>query len=236
MRAGFPLRTIVAASIILLVVPALIVWGAAVLQDRKYYFISLLIILCALLPFVLIFERRRPQAREIVVIAVLAAIAVAGRSAAFMLPEFKPVIALVIITGVCFGGEAGFLVGVVTAFVSNFFFGQGPWTPWQMFSFGIIGFLAGVLFTRGRLAAKKISLCVFGAFSAFFIYGIIMDTASVLIYQGHFNRGLLLASYAAGLGFNAIHALSTVVFLWLLAGPMIEKLERIKKKYGLLEP
>ena len=234
-RVRLPARTIVAAAIIVLVVPALIALGMAVLGDRKYYFISLLIIFCAMLPFVMIFEHRRPQAREIVIIAILAAIAVAGRSVAFMLPEFKPVIALVIITGVCFGGEAGFLVGVVTGFVSNFFFGQGPWTPWQMFSFGIIGFLAGVLFARGRLQSKKSALCVFGAISAFFIYGGIMDTASVLILQGHFNWWLLLASYAAGLGFNAIHALSTVVFLLLLSGPMIEKLERIKIKYGLVE-
>lgn len=207
----------------------------AVLGDRKYYFISLLIILCALLPFVMIFEQRRPQAREIVIIAVLAAIAVVGRSAAFMLPEFKPVIAIIIITGVCLGAEAGFLVGVITAFVSNFFFGQGPWTPWQMFSLGIIGYLAGVLFAGRRLPVKKTTLCVFGALCAFFIYGVIMDTANVLIYQGHLNRGLLWASYAAGLGFNAVHALSTVIFLGLLSGPMIEKLERIKIKYGLVE-
>ncbi len=208
-----------------------------ILGDQKYYFISLLIILCAMVPFVMIFENRRPQAREIVIIAILAAIAVAGRSVAFMLPEFKPVIALVIITGVCFGGEAGFLVGAVTGFVSNFFFGQGPWTPWQMFSFGIIGFLAGALFVRGGLRPGKVALCIFGAASTLLIYGGIMDTASVLIiYQGQFSKALLLASYAAGLGFNMIHALSTVVFLLILSGPMIEKLERIKRKYGLIEP
>jgi energy-coupling factor transport system substrate-specific component len=208
-----------------------------ILGDQKYYFISLLIILCAMVPFVMIFEHHRPQAREIVIIAVLAAIAVAGRSVAFMLPEFKPVIALVIITGVCFGGEAGFLVGAITAFVSNFFFGQGPWTPWQMFCFGIIGFLAGILFSRRGQKPGKITLCIFGVICTLFIYGGIMDTASVLIiYQGHFSKALLLASYAAGFGFNAIHALSTVVFLLILSGPMIEKLNRIKRKYGLIEP
>ncbi|MBP1760551.1 MAG: metal ion transporter rane-spanning subunit, partial [Firmicutes bacterium] len=132
-------RTLIAAGLILLVIPAVIALGMVVLEDRKYYFVSLLIIICAMVPFVMIFEHRRPQAREIVIIAMLAALAVAGRSVAFMLPGFKPVIALVIITGVCFGGESGFLVGAITAFVSNFFFGQGPWTPWQMFCFGIIG-------------------------------------------------------------------------------------------------
>jgi energy-coupling factor transport system substrate-specific component len=229
-------RTLTATGLILFVIPATIALGVYILDDRKYYFISLLIILCAMLPFVMIFEHRKPQAREIVVIAVLAAIAVAGRSAFFMLPAVKPVIALVIIAGVCFGGESGFLVGVITGFVSNFFFGQGPWTPWQMFSFGIIGFLAGVLFSKGLLQQKKLTLCVFGALSTLFIYGGIMDTATVLIYQGYLTRALLLASYASGFWFNIVHALSTVAFLLIISGPMIEKLERIKIKYGLIEP
>ena len=142
-------RTLAAALMILLAVPLTIFVGYYYLGDRKYYFISMLILLETMLPFVLVFEQRKPQPRELIVIAVLCAIAVAGRAALFMLPQFKPVVALVIIAGVAFGGEAGFLVGAMTAFVSNFFFGQGPWTPWQMFGFGIIGFLAGVLFKKG---------------------------------------------------------------------------------------
>ena len=86
----------------------------------------------------MIFEDRKPQAREVLLIAVMAAIAVVGRMAFFMLPQFKPVTAIVIITGISLGAEAGFLTGAVAGFVSNFFFGQGPWTPWQMFAFGII--------------------------------------------------------------------------------------------------
>ena len=92
-----------------------------------------------MLPFFLVFENRRPQAREVVVIAVMAALAVAGRAAFFMLPQFKPTAAIVIIAGVGLGAEAGFLTGALAGFVSNFFFGQGPWTPWQMFAFGIPG-------------------------------------------------------------------------------------------------
>ena len=65
-----------------------------------------------------------------------------------MLPQFKPVLALTIIAGVAFGGEVGFLVGAMTMLTSNMIFGQGPWTPWQMFAMGIIGFLAGVLFKK----------------------------------------------------------------------------------------
>lgn len=70
-----------------------------------------------MIPFFMVFEKRKPQARELIIIATLSAIAVAGRAAFFMLPNFKPVCAIVIIAGVCFGAESGFLVGAVSGFV-----------------------------------------------------------------------------------------------------------------------
>ena len=188
-----------------------------------------------MLPFALVFESRKPQARELIVIAVLCAIAVAGRAAFFMLPQFKPVVALVILAGVCFGGETGFLVGAVTGFVSNFFFGQGTWTPWQMFAFGIIGFLAGVLFRKGLLRKTRGALCIYGGVAAILIYGGIMNPASVLMWQANPNGAMILSAYLMGLPFDLIHAAATVFFLWFLSGPMIEKLDRIKVKYGLIE-
>ncbi|MPM89871.1 hypothetical protein SDC9_136986 [bioreactor metagenome] len=188
-----------------------------------------------MLPFVMIFESRRPQARELIVIAVLAAIAVAGRAAFFMLPQFKPVVAVVIIAGVCFGAESGFLVGAVAGFVSNFFFGQGPWTPWQMFCFGIIGFLAGILFQKGILKKTRASLCIYGGLSTFFIYGGIIDIGSLLIFTSHFSWKALMATYITGFWFNMVHAVATVFFLYFISQPMIEKLDRIKIKYGLIE-
>lgn len=224
-----------AAGLILIAVPLTIFVGMYYLGDRKYYFISLLIILETMLPFAMVFEQRRPKARELVVISVLCAIAVAGRTAFFMLPQFKPVVALVILAGVCFGGETGFLVGAVTGFVSGFFFGQGPWTPWQMFAFGIIGFLAGVLFQKGLLQKTKGSLAVFGAIAAFVVYGGIMNTATVLLGQARPTKEAFLSAYLMGIPFDLIHAVSTVFFLWFLSAPMIEKLDRIKTKYGLME-
>ena len=229
-------RTFLAAVLLLLVTPGTILFGVFCLDDRKYYFISFLIIIYCLLPLVLIFEKRRPQARELLVVTVLAAIAVAGRAAFFMLPQFKPVVAIVIITGVCFGAEAGFLVGAVTGFVSNFFLGQGPWAPWQMFSFGLIGFLAGQLFRTGLLKKERLSLCLYGGLSAFFIYGGIMDLGSLLMFTPKLSWSALLAVYISGLWFNAVHAAATIFFLFVLSRPLIEKLERIKIKYGLLEP
>ncbi len=230
----FSKRTIFTALFVLILIPLTIFLGSRFLDNRKYYIISLLVIAETFIPFCMVFESRKPKARELVVISVLCAIAVAGRAVFFMLPQFKPVVALVIVAGVCFGGETGFLVGAVTGFVSNFFFGQGPWTPWQMFSYGIIGFIAGVLFQKGILKRNKISLSVFGFLSTLIIYGGIMNPASVIMWQNKITWEMLVLAYSSGIAFDLIHSLSTAVFLFLLSEPMIDKLERIKTKYGLI--
>ena len=228
-------RTKIATLLILFLIPITIFIGIYYLGDKKYYFISLLIILETMIPFAFAFENRKPKARELVIISSLCAIGVVGRTAFFMLPQFKPVAAIVIISGVAFGGETGFLVGAITAFVSNFFFGQGPWTPWQMFSFGIIGFLAGIMFQKGILRKTKTDMCLFGFVATFVIYGGIMNPASVIMWQSNININMVLSSYVMGMPFDFIHAVSTVFFLFFAAEPMLEKLERIKIKYGLIE-
>ncbi len=228
-------RTLAGLAAVLLAVPLTIFAGIYFFDDRKYYFISLIIILETMLPFAMTFEGRKPQARELVIISVLCAVGVAGRAAFFMLPQFKPVAAVVIIAGVCFGAETGFLVGAVTAFVSNFFFGQGPWTPWQMFAFGIIGFAAGILFKKGLLRKTRGSLCIFGGLAVLVIYGGIMNPASVIMWQAKPDAAMFISAYAMGLPFDLIHAASTVFFLWFAAPPMIEKLDRVKVKYGIIE-
>lgn len=226
-------RTFFASIITLLLIPLTIFIGIFYLGDRKYYFISLLIILETMLPFALIFENRKPQARELVIISGLCAIAVAGRVAFAMVPQFKPVIALVIIAGISFGGETGFLVGAITAFVSNFYFSQGPWTPWQMFAFGITGFFAGVLFQKGILRRNKYEICIFGFLATLFLCGAILNTGTVIMSQNKITMGMILSSIAVGLPMDLIHAASTAIFLWFALEPMCEKLERIKEKYGL---
>lgn len=227
-------RTFLSAVLILFIIPATILIGVFILNDRKYYFISLLIVIYTLIPFFMVFENKKPQARELIIIAVLAAIAVAGRAAFYMLPQFKPVVAIVIIAGVSFGAESGFLVGAVAGFVSNFFFGQGPWTPWQMFCFGIIGFLAGILCKRGVLKKTKLALCIFGGLATFVIYGGIINLGSLLIFTSQLSINALLAAYISGFWFDIIHAVATVVFLYFISQPMLEKLDRIKNKYGLI--
>ncbi len=228
-------RTIASVLLIVILIPLTIWIGITFFENRKYFVISLAIAVYCMLPFFLIFEGRKPQARELLTIAVLVAIAVAGRAAFFMLPSFKPVVAVTIISAVCFGAESGFLVGALSMLCSNMLFGQGPWTPWQMFATGIIGFLAGVLFQKGWLKARKISLCIYGFLATVFIYGGIMNPASLVMTSYAITKQNLLAIYMSGLPVDLTHATATVLFLWIASKPMIEKLERIKVKYGMIE-
>ncbi len=227
-------RVLLTIFLILFLMPLTIYAGVSFLGDRKYYFTSLMIILEAMIPFCMMFESRKPKARELVTISVICGIAVAGRMAFFMLPQFKPTVAIIIIAGVCFGGETGFLVGAISGFVSNFFFGQGPWTPWQMFALGIIGFFAGMLFKEGMLKKTKAVLSVFGFLMTVFVYGGIMNPASIIMVQNKIIWEMIAASYIAGLPLDIIHAFATAFFLWFIAEPMMEKIERIKIKYGLV--
>lgn len=204
----------------------------ALWKNKQYYLTSVIIILLAFAMLFARFERRRPQAREIVILAVMTALAVAGRAAFYWAPQFKPVCAIVIITAVAFNAEAGFITGAAAGLVSNFFFGQGPWTPWQMLGFGLVGFFAGLIFYDKEV--KKLPLLLYGFFSVFIVYGVIVDTGSLFMYSQAVSWKALLAMYASGLVFNLIHAAGTVIFLWLLSDPLLSKLKRIKIKYGML--
>ena len=182
-------RRIVSIVLLLVFVPAVIAVGMLEFNDRYYYITASLIIICSFIPFLMLFEKRRPR----------------------------------------------FITGALTAFVSNMFFGQGPWTPWQMFALGLLGFISGLVFRKDiRTKTQRAILCLYGALSTFFIYGGIMDSAYVLMAGSEPTLAALLAAYASGLPFNLIFAGATVVFLLVLTRPILNKLRRIKKKYGLL--
>ena len=232
-RGGQTAALIAAAAVL---VPGLIALGVSVWDDRKFYIVSILIIIACMIPFALRFERRSPQPRELVLLAAMIALGVAGRAAFYMAPQFKPIAAITIITGIAFGAESGFVAGAMIAFVSNFIFGQGPWTPWQMEALGLLGLLAGLFFHRkdGGLP-KLVPLLIFGFLSVMLIYGPIVDTSTVFTVYGTPTVKLLLAAFASGLIPNLVHAGATVVFLLLLARPLLKKLNRVRVKYGLLE-
>lgn len=230
-------KNILVMVVCILAAAATIWMGKAVLSDRKYYFISFLVLIEMMIPFGVAFETRKVSARDLVTVAVLCALAAVGRTAFFMMPNFNPVIAIVIISGVAFGCETGYITGAVTMLVSNMVFGQGPWTPWQMFSMGLVGFAAGLVFNNSKIRGEqltRLSLCVFGGFCCIIIYGGIMNPASVIMWQPAVNLQMILAAYVTGFPFDVVQGFATVLFLWLMACPFLEKLDRIKIKYGVL--
>ena len=227
------IRVIISLSIIFIVIPLVMYAGITMFGDRKYYFISIMIMILACVPFVLSFERRKPQPREILTIAVMSAISVAGRCLFVVTPGFKPVAAITAITGFSLGAEAGFLTGATSALVSNMFFGQGPWTPFQMFTWGMIGFIAGLLGKTGVMH-KKIPLILFGIFAGvFFSFG--MDIWGSVSLYGVFSWEAYVLALSSAVPFTIVYAISNIIFLLLLTKPISEKLERIKHKYGILQ-
>ena len=201
------------------------------LPGRKYYITTTLIIIELMLPFFLSFEGRKPQARELVILAVLCALAIAGR-VVFPIPHFKAVFAIIIITAIAFGPEAGFMVGAITAFASNFFYGQGPFTPWQMFAYGAGGMLAGFLFRKGWLPRKPWVMALFGFCAVLFWIGPILDSSSLFIMLSRITWKAIVTVYTSGLFINFCQALCTAAVLLLLGKPLLAKLERVKLKYG----
>lgn len=180
---------------------------------------------------------KRQRERELVVIAVMTAIAVVSRSLFYMLPQVKPMAAVIMITGAALGRRAGFVTGALSALLSNFIFGQGPWTIWQMVAFGVLGYCSGYLFYRVSLERKRriLLFAIYGGVSVFLLYGLIMDTGSAIMYTRQVSKEILLATYATGVPFNAVHGLSTFCFLLVMSSAIMKKLNRVKKKYGVFE-
>ena len=225
--------TIAALIVFLLLIPATLLLGRQ-LPGRSYYITGTLVIIEALVPFIMAFEGRKPQARELVVIAVLCAIAVAAR-AAIPLPHFKPMFAVIILSGFAFGAETGFLVGAVSAFASNFFYGQGAYTPWQMMAYGAAGLAAGLFFQRGWLKRRRLPMAIFGFFCVLLLVGPLLDTCSVFLTLTEITPKTAWPLYLSGFPVNASQAVCTFITILLLGEPLLEKLDRVKLKFGFTE-
>ena len=284
------------AVLIFLVIPALIALTVFLGSKRLYMPLSLL-----MAPFFMIFERRRPRAREVVLIAMMSALTVASHTFFHIAFPVQIGTAMVIISGISLGPEAGFLIGAMSRFVCNFYMGQGAWTPWQMFCWGLLGFLAGlafnreiskqnsignfkkmmapvlcvifselvayisflvwpgndktffgwrvylfgiiglllaVIFQKGKLKTDNITMAVFTFVVTFVIYGGIMNFAAMCLSMnepGSLGIGVkaLKALYVSGVGYDFYHALTAAICVFVIGTPMVNKLERIKIKYGI---
>ena len=200
----------------------------------KYFFLlSSAMILLSMYPIFHRFEKRSLQAEEVILIAVLSALGAVARIPFSALPSIQPTSFIIILTGVIFGGETGFLVGALSALASNLVLGQGPWTLWQMFAWSMMGLSSG-LFHRRRYTKGSFSLCLFG-FIWGFLFGWIMNIWSVVSFFDQLTLPLLLTSMATSLYFDLAHALSNVIFLLLFSKSWFQILGRIQVKYGLLK-
>jgi len=295
-------RTSLSAALIFIAIPLVIILGATLLKDRNYILISLIILALTMLPFFLIFERRKPKAREIVLIAVMCAITVSAHLICSVTIPLRAGTAIIIAGGIALGPEAGFLIGALGRFVFNFYTGQGPWSPWQMFCWGLLGFLSGLSFNRVNLEKKKsrsfsavmgpVMCVIFAVMIAYLLYvvfppsdgatflgwrlyvfgaigllaGVIMQRkrlpvddftlslftffTTFIIYGGLMNIFTLISTsgmpgspqvsweslkiyYISGVPYDFGHALSASVFNFIFGEKLIQKLERIKLKYGI---
>ena len=226
--------TLASLLTLFVLIPATLFLGTQV-KGRWYYLISTMIIMELMLPFFFRFEARRPQARELVILTVMAALAVVSRVVFAFSPYLKTITGIIMITGIAFGPEAGFLTGAVAAFASNFFFSQGPWTPWQMFAYGFGGFLAGVIFHNHRNWAKPWVLAPFGFLTILLLVGPMLDSCTVFTMLSKFTVKNVLAVYAAGVGYNVTHGIGAALTLFFVSRPLLGKLDRLQTKYGILE-
>ena len=209
-----------------IIIPFLATLGSVAMFEKRHIIISLAVAVFSLLLFSAGFEKKSTGSRRMVIVAIMTALCIVGS----FIPLFKPVTAITVITAVYLGSEAGFLTGALAAFLSNFYFGQGPWTAFQMLAWGLIGLIAGYL--AEPLKRHRMLLMIYGAISGI-LYSFVMDIWTVLWYNSRFDGTLFLSAVISALPFTVIYAVSNLAFLWLMAKPFGEKLERIKIKYGV---
>ena len=230
--AGNDMKTkkILIILILALCIPAVVVAGMTVFDKQKYAFSITAVAVFSVIPVLLSLEKKDSDVKKLVMIAVMTSLSVVSRIVFEWIPHFKPVTAIVIITGVYLGKEAGFLCGAFSALISNFVFGQGPWTPFQMLTWGLIGVFAALI---GKTLSKNLLLCcAFGALSGVF-YSLLMDVYHVLWVDPSFSMARYLAAVITAVPTTVSYVVSNVVFLLVLFKPIGKKIERIKQKYGI---
>lgn len=233
-RGEYRKASLIPILIVVVLIPLTVAMGMYLLSERRFFITSALVIVEAFTAFGLSFEGKTHPAREVVVLSLLCALAVAGRAIGIWIPNFNPLLAIVILSGVHFGMESGFLVGSMSAFLSNFYLGQSPMTPWQMFAFGLIGFFGGAIFYQKSRRHRRAAFCIYGALSIVLIFSPVLNISSLLMYQENPTAAMAVAYYLQGLPFDAVLAAATAIFLALLAKPMGQRLHRIKVKYGMV--
>lgn len=219
-------------TIILLIIILVTLLGVVLFKDERYNLIIILLVVLSCLPFYFKYEHDKPKTREIVILTIMIALTVVSRITFMITPSFKPVTVMVIICGIVFGRTSGFMCGSLAALLSDFIFGIGPWTPFQMVAWGLIGYGAGIfnkLFYKNKYYLYGYSI-VCGIF-----YSLVMDLWSVLALENSFNLTRYLAIVLTSLPIMLIYVVSNIIFMFLLSKIMFQILQRVKIKYGITE-
>lgn len=230
MLAKSKIKNLIFYIIAFVLIPLTIILGLIFMPSKNYAVVSVVIAILCNIPFLINFERSKTSTREIVLIAVMVALAVVSRLVFAPIPSFKPITAVIIITGVAYGAKAGYITGVMSALISDIFFGQGPWTPFQMLVWGVIGFFAGVLFCERKMRLWLIALYSIISGVAF---SLIMDIWSVFAMDNGFTFLRYGEVILTSLPFMVIYAVSNMVFILILTKPFLKKMLRIKQKFGV---
>lgn len=204
-------------------------------RENSWYLSASIIVIISVLPFFSYFEKRKIKTIELVTIASMTALSAISRLVFAFVPHVKPMAAVVMVTGIAFGPNAGFVVGALSIFASNFFMGQGLYTPYQMLGMGMMGLIAGLIFHKKEIGKRRIPVSLTGFLSVFLIYGFIVDCCSVLMMTSSLSIENALPIFASGVPVNLIHGITTAVVLYVINRPMNNKFERLRKKYGVFD-
>ena len=219
--------------LVFLLAPVLVLVGAFFLEGKQYYITAILIAIMAFVPFFLNLKKKKLGARERVIMASVSAIAVASRVVFFQIPQVKPMCAILIISAVVFGKEIGFALGALSMLLSNLFFGQGAFTPFQMLGMAMAVYVSAFICENKKVRKSNLLISVAGGISCFIVYGLIVDFGSVVLMTKDFSIGSIISIYSSGIVYNLIHGITTFLILLIGYKPISEKLERVKIKYEL---
>ncbi len=221
---------IVSLCIFLLCIPAICVAGVVFFRDRAVSFASTGVVLLMLAGYFYVYEKKNSQAWELVIVALMSALSVLGRIVFAFLPSLKPCSAIIILTAVYYGRETGFMVGAFTALVSNFYFGQGGWTPFQMLAWGLTGYFAGML---GKwLSKNKILLLIYSALIGVF-FSLLMDIYTCLWMDGKVIVSRYIVQVSSAARVTVSYAVSNIIFTGLFMQPFGRVFKRLCIKYGI---
>jgi Prenyltransferase and squalene oxidase repeat len=174
------------------------------------------------------YERSRPDARIVALVATLAAFAALGRIAFAALPNVKPTTDIVLISGYALGGAPGFAVGALAGLTSNFFFGQGPWTPWQMAAWGVTGLIGAGLAVVTREHIKRWPLALVCTVVGF-AFALVQDVGDWVTYSDH-SLGQLGVYVGKGIGFDFVHAAGCLVFALAFGPALVRSVARFSRR------